>query len=192
MQPSAISYSLTLVHITFPFQVYSPTLHDWNSLFLLHCLMRCLHVFGWLRLTCELYPHWPSGRIRTASVWSCRSCDDSWCAKRIWSCRNLPKDRSSATELRASPSSLPSSRKHSFSSFFLDSWDFLSVLLSVPDHSPCAAATNEQSCFRSSHWTETMDVVVCTAEYCTSFWSFFKCLFVIHANCKNNKWSYWV
>ncbi|XP_059384996.1 ubiquitin-conjugating enzyme E2 variant 1-like isoform X2 [Carassius carassius] len=28
-------------------------------------------------LTFELYPHWPSGRIRTASVWSCRSCDDS-------------------------------------------------------------------------------------------------------------------
>lgn len=61
--------------------------------------------------------------------------------------------------------------EHSFSSSSSSSldWESLPVLLSIPDHSPCAAATNEQSCFRSSHWTETMDVVVCTAEYCTSF-----------------------
>lgn len=142
-------------------------------------LMHCVNVFGSLRLICELCPHWPSGRTPTASAWSCRSCDDSWCAKKTWSCRSLPKDRSTATELRASVVFFFSTfiRTHShtqgwafllyffFFSFFLDSWEFLPV----PDHSPCAAATNEQSCLRSSHWTETMDVVVCTAEYCTSF-----------------------
>lgn len=108
-----------------------------SLLLLLHCLMCCLPVCGWLRLTYELYPHWPSGRIHTASVWSCRSCEDSWCAKRTWSCRSLPKDRSTATELRASPSSpLPSSRKHSHT----QGWAFLLLLLSglmrIPPCSP--------------------------------------------------------
>lgn len=60
--------------------------------------------------------------------------------------------------------------------FHLFSWTHTSTFYaSTPLCSwtlPHPAAANEQSHLRSSHWTETMDLVVCKAEYCTSYKSF--------------------
>lgn len=50
------------------------------------------------RLTHEQCLHWPSGRTHTASVWSCRSSDDSWCARRTWSSPSHQRARSTPTE----------------------------------------------------------------------------------------------